>query len=203
MPTDFQDAGEAAYFWPDALDGAVTECVRVILAGAASNWAAPAGRLEWDCRTTVVHLASDFVGYAGQLTAPRTRGYVPFDVILDGEPTAEGLAEVVLATGGLLSSVCRTTDTDVVSWHPFGMAGPVDFCAMGVVEALVHTHDLSEGLDVSWQAPDSLADRVLRHLFPLVARADSAWRTLLVATGRVPDEIGVFATSWRWQNTGS
>jgi hypothetical protein len=28
-------------------------------------------RDDWDCRATVRHLASDFVGYAGQLTAPK------------------------------------------------------------------------------------------------------------------------------------
>ena len=185
------------------MEAAVAECVAVVHAGSDADWTAKAGRLEWDCRGTVLHLASDFVGYAGQLTAPRLHGYVPFDVVLDGNPDAAGLAEVVRATGGLLASAARTTAAGTVSWHPYGMAGPSDFCAMGVVEALVHTHDLSEGLHVSWEAPEWLATRVLEHLFSRGERPSSSWHALLLATGRVPGDTGAFTTAWRWHNTGT
>jgi hypothetical protein len=202
VPSDPGHVGRAARTWPEVLEAAVDECVAVVLAGSDADWSANAGRLDWDCRGTVLHLASDFVGYAGQLTAPRPHGYVPFDVVLDGNPDAEGLAEVVRATGGLLAAAGRTTAVGVVSWHPYGMAGPSDFCAMGAVEALVHTHDLSEGLEVPWEAPEWLAARVLQHLFSPEQRPGSAWHALLVATGRVPDDSGAFPTSWRWHNTG-
>ena len=200
---DLGEADETALAWPEIVDASVAECVGVILAGSGGDWTAKAGRLEWDCRETVLHLASDFVGYAGQLTAPRLRGYVPFDVVLDGDPDSQELAEVVRATGGLLASVGRTTPAGVLSWHPYGMAGPADFCAMGAVEALVHTHDLSLGLGVSWTAPEWLAARVLQHLFSPARRPHSSWHGLLVATGRIPDDDGLMATSWRWHNTGT
>jgi len=185
------------------VDAAVAECVAVVLAGSDANWAAKAGRLEWDCRATVLHLASDFVGYAGQLTAPRLHGYVPFDVVLEGNPGAEELAEVLRATGGLLASVGRTTPAGVLSWHPYGMAGPADFCAMGAVEALVHTYDVSLGLKVSWAAPEELAAPVHQHLFTPPPLQHSSWNALLLATGRIPDDDGHISTSWRWHNTGT
>lgn len=188
--------------WPAVLDAAVNEVAAVVRSGALADWSAPAGRLEWDCRATVLHVASDFVGYAGQLTCPRDHGYVPFDVILEGDPEAGELAEVVRATGGLLSSVTRTTPSGILSWHPYGMAGPIDFCAMGVVEALVHAHDLAAGLGVSWEAPDALAARALGHLFNS-EREQASWATLLRETGRIPGEDGVYVTQWRWYNTGS
>jgi hypothetical protein len=198
---DADAAGQTC--WPDIVDAAVAECVAVVLAGSDANWAARAGRLEWDCRATVLHLASDFVGYAGQLTAPRLHGYVPFDVVLEGNPGAEELAEVLRATGGLLASVGRTTRAGVLSWHPYGMAGPADFCAMGAVEALVHTYDVSLGLKVPWAAPEELAAPVLQHLFTPPPLQHSSWHALLLATGRIPDDDGHISTSWRWHNTGT
>jgi hypothetical protein len=189
--------------WPDVLDAAVSEVVDVVRQGSGADWSAKAGRLDWDCRRTVRHVASDFVGYAGQLTAPRPKGYVPFDVVLEDESDAEGLAEVMRSTGGLLSAAARTASPEVRSWHPYGMAGPTDFCAMGVAEALVHAHDLSEGLKVSWEAPESLAASVMQHLFQVSPTPGASWSALLLATGRIPDGNGAYSEDWRWYNTGT
>jgi hypothetical protein len=201
--TENRNVGDDPRTWPDVLDAAVDEVVGVVHAGHDSDWTATAGRLDWDCRATVLHLASDFVGYAGQLTAPRLSGYVPFDVVLEGTSDADELAAVMRATGGLLSSVGRTSSPRVLSWHPYGMAGPADFCAMGTAEALVHAHDLSAGLEVSWEPPDYLAARVLNHLFQSDPTPAASWPTLLQVTGRLPDETGAFVEQWRWQNTGT
>jgi Mycothiol maleylpyruvate isomerase N-terminal domain len=203
VPDDAKDVDAIAPAWTDDLAAALAECLQVVRAGSHADWSRPAGRLDWDCRSTVLHLASDFVAYAGQLTAPRRAGYVPFEVVLEGEPDADGLAEVVRATGGLLGSVVRTAAPDVLSWHPYGMAGPRDFCAMGVLEALVHTHDLSAGLGVAWTAPAHLAARVLAHLFGRPSPTGDPWSALLLATGRLADEDGAFRTGWRWRNSGS
>ena len=107
------------------------------------------------------------------------------------------------ATGGLLASVGRTTPAGVLSWHPYGMAGPADFCAMGAVEALVHTYDVALGLKVSSAAPEQLPAPVLQHLFAPPPRRHSSWTALLLAAGRIPDDDGHISTSWRWHNTGT
>jgi uncharacterized protein (TIGR03083 family) len=168
-----------------------------------ADWSAPAGDLEWDCRDTVLHIASDFIGYAGQLTAPRTRGYAPFDVIFDDAPDPVGLRDVVRATGGILSAAVRTVPPTTLSWHPYGMAGPADFAAMGIVETLVHTEDLSRGLGFTWAPPAELCARVLDHLFAEVPRGHEPWPTLLWGTGRLALGERPRQQIWRWQNTGS
>jgi len=189
--------------WADELDRAVRVAVVAMSGADSADWSLPAGSLEWDCRTTVCHVASDFVGYAGQLTAPREHGYAPFDVVLEGVPDPTGLCDVVRATGGVLSAVVRTAPAETLSWHPYGMAGPQDFAAMGMVELLVHTEDLSRGLGFPWNPPDDLCERVLAHLFPGAAVDHEPWPTLLWATGRVALEALPRQDSWRWTNTGT
>ena len=79
------------------------------------------------------------------MTALHSYGYAPFDLVLDGTPEPSGLRDVVRATGGVLSAVVRTVEPTTLSWHPYGVAGPRDSAAMGIVEILVHTEDLSRG----------------------------------------------------------
>jgi uncharacterized protein (TIGR03083 family) len=189
--------------WADELDEAVRVAVVAMRDADAADWSVQAGSLEWDCRTTVCHIASDFVGYAGQLTAPQAHGYAPFDVALDGAPDPTGLRDVLRATGGMLSSVVRTAGSQTLSWHPYGIAGPLDFAAMGTVELLVHTEDLSRGLGFPWNPPDDLCERVLTHLFPGIAGDSELWPTLLWATGRIALETLPQQHTWRWENTGT
>jgi hypothetical protein len=79
--------------WAEAVDEAVRHAVSVLEPGEGSHWSRRAGSLTWDCRETALHLASDFVAYAGQLAAPRAAGYVPFDIAWDGDVDAAGIAD--------------------------------------------------------------------------------------------------------------
>lgn len=100
-----------------------------------------------------MHIASDLVGYAGQLTAPRQHGYVPFDVVLDGEPDAPELAEVVRATGGILAAVCETSSPDVLG-HLFPHVEAADAVADAAEVLPVATGRLPEAngvLRTSWR----------------------------------------------------
>ncbi len=82
----------------------------------------------------------------------------------------------------------------------YGTADADGFAAMGVVEALVHTHDILEGLGIRDFEPDpELCDHVLDRLFPHVPRAGAApWPTLLWATGRAALPDRPRQTVWRW-----
>jgi hypothetical protein len=55
---------------------------------------------------------------------------------------------------------------------------------MGVVETLVHTHDLAEGLGLALAPPADLCSRALARLFPDAPGTTEPWPTLLWATGR-------------------
>lgn len=189
--------------WADALDQAIASCLEAMAKADSADWSVLAGDLEWDCRATVLHIASDFVGYATQLTAPRAHGYAPYDLVLEGAPNPTELRNVVRATGGVLSSVVRTTDSTTRSWHPYGVGGPSDFAAMGMVEILVHTEDLSRGLGFSWEPPAELCTRLLDHLFVNAPKGFEPWPTLLWATGRLALGKHSRQQSWRWKNTGS
>ncbi|MFG6201531.1 hypothetical protein [Nonomuraea sp. JJY05] len=182
----------------------------------AHAWEAKAGTLEWTCWETLEHLADDLFTYAARfgLAKPPTSGLLPFRTSSDrsGGPAnvifadraggAEGLLTIVEACGGLLVSVLRAAPSDTVAYHVFGASDPEGFAAMAVVEVLVHTHDLAQGLDLEWSPPRELCERVLKRLFPHHAAVDGdAWEILLWATGRIalPDRPRL--TEWRWYGT--
>ncbi|MGW3927971.1 VOC family protein [Streptomyces microflavus] len=184
-----------------------------VLAGApADRWDAPAGTLEWTCWETVEHLSDDLFAYAVQL-GPRTPpldGEVPYRwaperqggphnaVFADRAAGPAGLLATLEASGALLASMARTTPPGVRSYHGFGISDPEGFAAMGVLETLVHTHDLAEGLGLEWTPPGALCDRVLARLFPDAPTGGDRWTVLLWATGRTALPDHPRRTSWRW-----
>lgn len=181
------------------VDEAVAVTARALREVADRDWTAAAAGLEWSCHDTAVHIADDFIGYATQLTGRATDSYAPFEISAQPGATPAGLVRVIEATGGLLSAAVRTTPDGVRAWHPYGMAGPGGFAAMGVVEALLHTYDILGALGVpGWRPPGHLPARVLDTLFPHVPRTDDPWRTLLWATGRADLDDRPRLAVWRW-----
>lgn len=69
---------------------------------------------------------------------------------------------------------------------------------MGIVETLVHTHDVAAGLSLSWTPPRDLCDRVLARLFPDAPDDEDRWAVLLWSTGRADLPGRARVTSWRW-----
>lgn len=188
------------------------------LRGAPSGpepWDARAGSLEWTCWETVEHLADDLFFYAAQLgpRTPPTDGEVPFagesrrpggpynSVHADRAAGTAGLLQVLEACGALLAAMVRSTPSRVRAHHVFGASDPEGFAAMGVVETLVHAHDLAAGLGLAWEPPADLCARVLARLFP-DAPADAApWPALLWSTGRADLPFRPRPTTWRWHGT--
>ncbi|TXS44779.1 maleylpyruvate isomerase N-terminal domain-containing protein [Streptomyces sp. t39] len=184
-------------------------------APADAPWQSPAGGLSWDCRETVEHLADDLFAYAAQLGLRRgpSDREVPFryasarpggpanTVFADPEAGAEGLAQVVESCGALLVAMVRTTPPDVRGHHVFGASDAEGFAAMGIVETLVHTHDVAQGLGLAWEPPGELCARVLGRLFPDVPGVPDGgdpWHVLLWATGRGELPGLPRRTAWRW-----
>ncbi|MET9799454.1 hypothetical protein [Streptomyces sp. NPDC006368] len=181
-------------------------------AGAGADWDARAGSLEWTCWETVEHLADDLFAYAAQLgpERPPLDGEVPFvwEARRPGGPAnvtyadrsagAAGLLQVLEACGAMLTALVRVTPPDVRAHHVYGVSDPEGFAAMGVVETLVHTHDVAGGLGLTWAPPAGLCDRALRRLFPDAPTDTDRWTTLLWATGRGELPGRERLTSWRW-----
>jgi hypothetical protein len=196
----------------DDLDRAVRLAVDTLAKASAADWGAKAGSLEWDCWETAEHLSDDLFSYAAQL-GPRTppmAGVVPFvwyprrpggpanAVHADREAGPGGLLQVLEACGALLVAMVRTTPPEVRAHHVFGASDAEGFAAMGIVETLVHMHDLAEGLGLDWTPPADVCARVLARLFPHVSDVTDPWPTLLWATGRVELPGRPRLTVWRW-----
>ncbi|MDI5973930.1 maleylpyruvate isomerase N-terminal domain-containing protein [Streptomyces sp. SL13] len=212
-PVSAPAAGARSPVTADDVDLAVGLAVRLLAGVPEGAWAGRAGSLEWDCWETVEHLSDDLFAYAAQLglrTGPLDR-YVPVvaesrrpggpanTVHAKREAGAGGLVQVLEASGALLASMVRTTPADRRGHHVFGASDPEGFAAMGVVETLVHAHDLAEGLGLRWEPPAGLCARALARLFPEVAVTAQPWPTLLWATGRagLPDRPRRTG-GWRW-----
>ncbi|WP_369214832.1 GNAT family N-acetyltransferase, partial [Streptomyces flavofungini] len=192
----------------DRIEEAVAHTAKVLRSVADRDWGTPASGLEWSCLKTAEHVASDLVAYAGQLTGRATGAYVPFEITLDEGSGPEDAIRVIEATGGLLASVVRTTPRGVRAYHPYpcGSADAAGFAAMGVAEALLHTHDIASAFGVGAEPPAELAEAVLAHLFPHVPPAASGagpWQVLLWATGRGELTGRARQTAWRWRNADS
>ncbi len=93
-----------------------SHCVAALGAVAGRDWTTVrAGRLDWSCRDTAVHVAGDLISYAGQLAGRAQDAYVPFDITLDGggdglDPADNGgVLQVIATTGALLAAAVRTT----------------------------------------------------------------------------------------------
>ncbi|MEU0986688.1 hypothetical protein [Streptomyces sp. NPDC005953] len=199
----------------DDLDRAVQLAVAVLREAPPLAWGGKAGSLEWDCWETVEHLSDDLFAYAAQM-GPRTpplEGEVPFvwerrrpggpANVVHADRTAgpAGLLQVLEASGALLVAMVRTASPQVRAYHVHGVSDAEGFAAMGIVETLVHTHDLAQGLGLAWSPPADLCSRVLDRLFPHAPGATDRWPTLLWATGRADLPGRPRPTAWRWDST--
>jgi hypothetical protein len=199
----------------DDLENVVRSAVDTLGAAATAAWDANAGTLTWTCWETVEHLSDDLFAYAVQL-GPRTPPLdreVPFAwhslrpggpanaVHADRAAGPAGLLQVLEACGALLVAMVRTTPSTVRSYHTFGVSDAAGFAAMGIVETLVHTHDIAEGLGLEWTPAGDLCARVLARLFPDAPTTTDPWPTLLWATGRTALPSHPRQISWRWHGT--
>lgn len=185
------------------VEEAVASCLALLETATDQDWdGVKAGRLEWSCRFTAEHIASDLISYAGQLAGRAQHAYVPFALTLDDGTDNSGVLEVIRTTGALLAAAIRTTPREVRAFHPFPFrsADREGFAAMGTAEVLLHTHDIAEGLGLTYQPDPEISEFVLGRIFPHIRPGADHWRTLLWATGRAELPGRAAVTDWRWQN---
>ncbi|MEU6538099.1 GNAT family N-acetyltransferase [Streptomyces sp. NPDC047000] len=189
----------------EQVEEAVAGCVALLRTADAGrpDWArVRAGRLEWDCLRTALHIADDLIAYAGRLAGRAQHAHVPFGITLDDATGDAGVLDVITTTGALLAAAVRTAPRHARAFHPFPFrsADRTGFAAMGVAEVLLHTHDIAEGLGLPYEPSAELAEGVLESLFPHVRPGPAPWPVLLWATGRgeLPGRAAV--TGWHWHN---
>jgi hypothetical protein len=186
---------------PAHLDRAVAQSADALATAVDLDWSVTAHGLTWDCRATAEHLADCQVSYALLVTGRRVDSYLPLELVLEKQSDAAGIVAALRGSGGILSSVLSTTPSDVVVWHPYGLADLSAVAGMGTIETLVHTWDITTALDVPFAPDADLCAVTLARMFPEVAAAGDPWLALLWATGRA-DLPGLprRAGDWRWTN---
>lgn len=195
------------------VDHAVSLALTTLGKAEAPDWHAPAGTLEWDCWETVEHMSDDLFAYAAQLgpKRPPLSKPVPFAcsarrlggprgaIFADPDAGPDGLLQVFEAAGALLTAMVATAVPVSAGPRPFGVEDPAGFAAAaGVVEVVVHTHDVSQTFGLSWAPTDDLCGRALGRMFPDAPTDTEPWPTLLWATGRGQLAGHPAVTSWRW-----
>ncbi len=185
----------------DDLDAALAALAGALEPATGRDWTARAGSLDWDCRHTAEHVGDVLLSYAAQLVARPATRYVRFLATADADATAAELLEFAVAGGAILAATVRVAPAHARAYHPTGTADPEGFAAMGCVEALVHGHDLAQGLGADLEAPHDVCARVLTRLFPDTPATlgdHDPWTVLLWSAGRLDLPGHPRPTQWRW-----
>ncbi len=161
------------------------------IAGAAlrpaadADWSVPAGDVTYSCRDTLAHIVESMIIYARDLATPVEEATGDhLGLRCDPEGTVTGLLDALHETAAVLAAVVDHVPTDQRGFHPDGQADASGFAAMACDEILVHTGDITAGLDLLYAPPSELCERVVRRLFPWAPEEGPAWQRLLWANGR-------------------
>jgi hypothetical protein len=185
---------------PDLVSEATAEMWRALGDSLNSDWNVLAADLEWSCRGTAAHVADDLFSYASQVLAQPLDNYLPIEATVHDEATPEDLLRSIAMCGELLRLAAASAPRDLRAWHPYGTSDPEGFAAMGIVEVLVHTHDIAGGLGVEWEPPRELCAPVLLRLFPNAPQGVPS-EVLLWATGRAELSDRPRLAHWRWDSS--
>jgi hypothetical protein len=185
---------------PDLVTEATSVMQRALGGGTKPDWDQAAGDLEWSCWRTGTHVADDLFSYASQVLAEPSSDYLPIEATVLDDATPEDLLRSIVMCGELLRLAVASASPEARAWHPYGTSDPVGFAAMGIVEVLVHTHDIARGLTIDWAPPGMLCEPVLRRLFPAAPRGDPS-QVLLWCTGRAALDGRPRLTRWRWESS--
>jgi hypothetical protein len=186
--------------WADLPSAAAAEALTVLGKAVDEDWSQPAGDTTWRCRDLLDHITLGVTGYAALLIARPTDRYPALRT--GNEPGAsvpERLESVTIAAT-LLAHTVRATEPQVRAFHPWGTSDPSGFAAMGVVEILVHAHDLVRTFGIDWTPPDDLVAPVVDRLFPNAPDGVTPGAVLLWCTGRIalPGHARLPRAGWQW-----
>jgi hypothetical protein len=186
--------------WPELVVDAADEGTAVLAKGLDQDWSRLAGDTSWTCRDLLDHITLGVTGYAGLLIARPVDRNIALRTGNDPAATVGERLESITIAATLLAHTVRATGPQVRAYHPWGTSDAAGFAAMGVVEILVHTHDLVQTLGIDWSPPDGLAGPAARRLFPEAPHDHPGSAALLWATGRIalPGHPQRPREGWQW-----
>lgn len=167
--------------------------------GAARDWSAPAGTLDWSCTATADHTVDTVLAPAFFLASRKLDGYPAFEPsTLGAAPSVPDLVEGLMTAARILTAVVTTAPPDARAriWNrPPETRGPADFVPRAGLELILHAHDVCTGLGVPFMPPAPLVGRLREHTrdwpfwrspgwAPLTPHGDP-WVDLLRSSGRI------------------
>lgn len=177
---------------------AMAHCVTTLGPHADDDWSVPAGTLEWDCRTTLTHIAHAVDRY-GLYLAGQWQERLPFQLAQYPECSVAQLLRIAELRAAALSQIAASAAPDTRAYHAWGRPDWSGYVAMGVVEILLHTDDIAVGLAAASNPPADLCARTLARLFPWAPDDVDPWRGLQWATGRAElAGYGRTPPDWAW-----
>jgi hypothetical protein len=167
------------------------------LVGRVPDGSAAVPLVGADVAGVVHHITSCLTWYAQDLVAG-TVDLSTFDLVRRPDVELGDLGRQLGAAAEVLARVVDAADPADRGWHPWGLADPPGFAAMGCAELLLHAWDVADARQLDWSPPAALAATVRARLFPWAPADADPWAALLWATGRgeLPGRAPV--TSWRW-----
>ena len=169
---------------PDRLVEAADFVVGELRPLTGADWAARAGDLDWDVRTTIAHLGGALTKTALYLAAQATR-WSPLILSAHPEEENENLLDGVTIGAQALASVASSSPPGALAFHASGMHTATEVVAHLCAEILVHGWDAGRGLGIDLQPPSALCAEIVRVAHPEADPADDPWRVILDANGRL------------------
>lgn len=164
---------------------------------ADAEWSVPVPDLDMNVSEVVCHAAEGCLWYAIDLAAAgKDLTTIEHHVKPDSVPG--DLVDTLLAYATVIARTVDLAPPDVLGFHPFGQADPSGFAAMACDELLIHTDDVGRALGTPFVPSTSLAEAVLRRLFPWVDGPEDPWQLLLWANGRIALGDRPRLEGWRW-----
>jgi hypothetical protein len=168
-------------------------------AGAAADWSAPAGTLEWSCTATADHALDCVFAPAVFLASRRTDRYPDMPIFTAGtDATVTQLVESLEVMCRLVVDVVDGAAPDVRAVLFSGteptLGAPADFVPRAGLELILHAHDVCAGLGVDYEPDSDLARHMRDHTSGWsmwttafgreLAHTEDPWGDLLLAAGR-------------------
>ena len=164
-----------------------------------ADWTVPAGAVDWDVRSTVLHSVACVTCYTVDLASQAT-ARVPLTIEVAVHATNEQVLRVLNATAQVLALVATASPASARGYHEGGMADTSGFLAMAIDEVIVHGADAAAGLGLAYDPPQQLARKVVDRLFPWAPSDTDAWTALLWSNGRLPlPGQPRIRPNWSWQ----
>ncbi|HXA28800.1 MAG TPA: hypothetical protein VN193_08630 [Candidatus Angelobacter sp.] len=149
----------------------------------SGRWNEQARELDWSCRDTLDHAVAALVFYSGQLALAIPTRNPPLRSNITGvDPST--LLQQLNSAAAILAAVARDAGPQARAYHFTGSADASGFVAMGCAEVMIHTEDIAATIGPGHRAPDDLADRVTRRLFPWAPQHPDPWQRFRWCMGR-------------------